>query len=66
MIRFPFEQMTLQNEKWNLVRINKGNVMTWKDIEDKSILIEEDIDNVVKNIEIKGRQLIKSYLSLML
>lgn len=23
IIRFPFEQMTLQNEKWNLVRINK-------------------------------------------
>lgn len=50
IIRFPFEQMTLQNEKWNLIRINKDNVMTWENIEDKSILIENDIDNVVKKI----------------
>lgn len=47
IIRFPFEQMTLQNEKWNLVRINKDNVVNWFDIEDKSILIQDDIDNVI-------------------
>lgn len=50
IIRFPFEQMTRQNKNWNLVRINKDNVMTWEDIEDKSILIQDDIDNVVKKL----------------
>ena len=56
IIRFPFEQMTLQNEKWNLVRINKDNVMTWNDIDDKSILIQDDIDNVINELlKYKGR-----------
>lgn len=50
IIRFPFEQMTRQNKNWNLVRINKDNVMIWEDIEEKSILIQDDIDNVVKKL----------------
>lgn len=50
IIRFPFEQMTMQNKKWNLVRINKENVMTWSAIEEKSILIQEDISNVIKKL----------------
>ena len=52
IIRFPFEQMTMQNKNWNLVRINKDNVMTWNDIEEKSILIQEDIANIINEGEI--------------
>lgn len=50
IIRFPFEQMTMQNEKWKLVRINKDNVVNWFDIEDKSILIKDDINNVIERL----------------
>ena len=50
IIRFPFEQMTMQNENWNLVRINKENVMNWANIDNKSILIQNDIDDVVKKL----------------
>ena len=50
IIRIPFEQMTLQNENWNLVRINKDNIMTWNDVKEKCILIQDDIDNVIKKI----------------
>lgn len=40
----------MQNENWNLVRINKDNVVNWFDIEDKSILIQDDIANVVRRL----------------
>lgn len=50
IIRFPFEQMTMQNKNWNLIRINKDNVMTWNDIEEKSILIQEDIANIINKL----------------
>lgn len=50
IIRFPFEQMTLQNKNWNLVRINKDNITTWLDIGDKAILVEDDIDNVIREL----------------
>lgn len=50
IIRFPFEQMTLQNENWNLVRINRDNVVTGVEIDHKSILIQDDIDYVVRKI----------------
>ena len=52
IIRFPFEQMTMQNKNWNLVRINKDNVITWNDIEEKSILIQEDIANIINKFKI--------------
>lgn len=47
IIRFPFEQMTLQNENWNLVRINKDNSSTYLDIESKIISVSADIDKVI-------------------
>lgn len=50
IIRFPFEQMTMQNENWNLVRINKENVINWANIDNKSILIQNDIEDVVKKL----------------
>lgn len=50
IIRFPFEQMTMQNKNWNLIRINKDNVITWNDIGEKSILIQEDIANIINKL----------------
>lgn len=50
IIRIPFEQMTLQYENWHLVRINKDNIMTLKDVKEKCILIQDDIDNVIKKL----------------
>lgn len=50
IIRFPFEQMTMQNEEWTLVRINKNNIMTCEEIDDKFILIQDDIDNVITKL----------------
>lgn len=47
IIRFPFEQMTIQNEQWNLVRMNKEEAATWYELDDKSILVQEDIKNVI-------------------
>ncbi len=51
IIRFPFEQMTAKNKNWNLVRINKEttkNLIT--DIENKTVLVEDDINNVINNL----------------
>lgn len=48
IIRIPFEQMTYQNPNWNLIRINKGATATFLDINDKSILFENDINNVIE------------------
>ncbi len=50
IIRFPFEEMVYQNNNWNLVRINKDNGNTFLDIEDKSIVIEDDIKKVIEEI----------------
>lgn len=46
IIRHPFEQMTYNNNEWNLVRINKDNTSTFFDIEDKIIKIKDDISAV--------------------
>lgn len=43
IIRFPFEQMTSQNENWQLIRFNKED-MTFLDLDDKFIGIKEDIN----------------------
>ena len=48
IIRIPFEQMTYQNSNWKLVRINKDNCTTFFDIKNKSILIQSDIDKIIK------------------
>lgn len=50
IIRFPFEEMVHQNNNWNLVRVNKDNGMKFLDIEDKSIVIEDDIKKVIEEI----------------
>ena len=50
IIRFPFEQMTLQNENWSLVRINKDNSFPYLDIESRTISVNDDIDKVITEI----------------
>lgn len=50
IIRFPFEEMVHQNNNWNLVRVNKDNGMKFLNIEDKSIVIEDDIKKVIEEI----------------
>ncbi len=47
IIRIPFEQMTYKNPNWKLVRINKGDCRTFLDVEDKSILVQNDINEIV-------------------
>lgn len=47
IIRFPFEQMTSQNKKWKLIRFNKEN-MTFYDLENRFIGIDEDINKFFK------------------
>lgn len=50
IIRFPFEQMTYQNDNWKLIRFNKENCMTFLDIEDKTIKVEDNIENMVNRL----------------
>lgn len=42
--------MTYKNPNWKLVRINKDDCRTFLDIEDRSILIEDDISEIVEKI----------------
>lgn len=51
IIRFPFEEMVSQNEKWTLVRVNQENCMNVLEIKDKSILLQEDIQKIISNIK---------------
>ena len=50
IIRIPFEQMIYKNSNWKLVRINKDNSSTFLDINDRSILIEDDIKKVLNEL----------------
>lgn len=50
IIRLPFEQMTMQNKKWNLVRFNKDFSSTYLNLEDKVISVSDNIDTVIKEI----------------
>ena len=45
--------MVHQNNNWNLIRINKDNGNTFLDIENKSIVIEDDIKKVIEKIIVK-------------
>ena len=49
IIRIPFEQMTFQNKNWNLIRVNKNNIMPYLELDENAILIEEDIERVVED-----------------
>ena len=50
IIRFPFEQMILENKNWTLVRFNK-DTRSFYDLEDRFIEIQEDIKKVMEEKE---------------
>ena len=50
IIRFPFEQMILENKNWTLVRFNK-DTRSFYDLEDRFIEIQEDIKKVIEEKE---------------
>lgn len=50
IIRFPFEQITYSSPNATLIRINKGMAMVPKEIESKSICIDDDINEVLTQI----------------
>lgn len=50
IIRIPFEKMVYENNNWNFIRINQDNCMTLFDIEDRSVLVKDDINMVVNGL----------------
>lgn len=50
IIRFPFEQMILQNKNWNLIRFNKDYPNVYLNIEGKTLQVSEDIKEVIERI----------------
>ena len=60
IIRFPFEKMTYQNQNWNLVRFNKENCDTYLDINERTIEVKNDINEIVSKLlnkeGLKGRK----------
>ncbi|OEH92599.1 Sir2 family NAD-dependent protein deacetylase [Bacillus solimangrovi] len=50
IIRYPFEQMTLQNEHATLLRLNKEHSEGLKENENKTIVFHEDMNKVISEI----------------
>lgn len=50
IIRFPFEQMVYNNINTNLVRINKDYAFTNKEIKNKTILFDEDVNTIIEDL----------------
>ena len=53
IIRFPFEQMVYNNINTHLVRINKDYAFASREIEDKTILFNEDTNKIVEELRRK-------------
>lgn len=51
IIRFPFEQMVYNETKTTLIRINKDYPQTMLEIENKSILFDEDTNKVIEDLK---------------
>ena len=51
IIKFPFEQMTFYNEKTYLIRINKEYATCPREIRDKTILFNEDVEMILNNLK---------------
>ena len=47
IIRFPFEQMTLNNLKTTLIRINKDYPLPMLEIKNKIISFDEDVNKII-------------------
>lgn len=50
IIRFPFEQMTYDNLKTTLIRINKDYSQTILEIKNKTISFEENIEQIIEDL----------------
>ena len=53
IIRFPFEQMVYNNINTNLVRINKDYAFASKEIENKTILFDEDTNKIINDLGVE-------------
>ena len=51
IIRFPFEQMVLNNKKTILIRINKDYPLPILEIENKMISFNEDTSKIIKDLK---------------
>ena len=51
IIRFPFEQMTANNERITLIRINKDYPNPMLEIENKTISFDEDTNKIIKDLK---------------
>ena len=48
IIRFPFEELTYENDNFRLIRFNNKYAMTPIEIRDKSISVSENISDVIE------------------
>lgn len=53
IIRFPFEQMTYNDLKTTLIRINKDYPKTMLEINNKTISFDEDTNQIIENLKEK-------------
>lgn len=51
IIRFPFEQIVYNNINTHLVRINKDYAFASKEIEDRTILFNEDTNKIIEDLK---------------
>ena len=51
IIRFPFEQMTNNSKKTTLIRINKDYPSTMLEIKNKTILFNEDTNEIIEDLK---------------
>lgn len=51
IIRFPFEQLVSHSDKTHLIRFNKDYSFTTENIDDRTILFDEDILTVLEKIQ---------------
>lgn len=51
IIRFPFEQMTVNNEQMTLIRINKDYPLPMLEIENKTISFDEDTNKIIEDLK---------------
>ncbi len=52
IIKFPFEHLTLFNEKTYLIRINKEYTNCPSEIREKTILFDEDFEIILKQLNV--------------
>ena len=51
IIRFPFEQMTANNEQITLIRINKDYPLPMLEISSKTISFDEDTNKIIEDLK---------------